>query len=89
MDFHALSLGESFLLDANTAHETDQEHNTHISDFISNMQTYNMEFDVERVNVFHFLSSLSSSSILLLLSNSKFCCVAHRKTSMLFCSRGW
>jgi hypothetical protein len=53
------------------------------------MQTYNMEFDVERVNVFHFLSSLSSSSILLLLSNSKFCCVAHRKTSTLFCSRDW
>ena len=89
MDCYALSLGESFFLDADTAHETDQEHNTHISDFLSNMQTYNMEFDVERVNVFHFLSSLSSSSILLLLSNSKFCCVAHRKTSMLFCSRGW
>jgi hypothetical protein len=53
------------------------------------MQTYNMEFDVERVSVFHFLSSLSSSSILLLLSNFNFCCVAHRKTSMLFCSRGW
>jgi hypothetical protein len=60
MDFHALSLGEFFLLDADTAHETDQEHNTHISDFLSNMQTYTMEFDVERVSVFHLLSSLSS-----------------------------
>ncbi|KAK2422530.1 hypothetical protein QL285_033058 [Trifolium repens] len=48
MDCYALSLGESFFLDADTAHETDQEHNTHISDFLSNMQTYNMEFDVER-----------------------------------------
>jgi hypothetical protein len=71
MDYHALSLGESFLLDVDTARETDQEHNTHISDFLSNMQTYNMEFDVERASVFYLLSSLSSLSILLLV----LCCL--------------